>query len=85
MAGASPGVGQNILPDLHPHIVNAIVSIPEVNPGDCVFWHCDGVHAVEECCDGTTDSSVLYIPSSPLCNKNAEYLLRQRETFVNGL
>lgn len=84
MAGASPGVQQNILPDLHPHIVDAMVSVPEVNPGDCVFWHSDCVHAVEAFCGSVSDSSVLYIPATPLCRKNAEYLLRQREAFVHG-
>lgn len=25
-----------------------MVSVPKVNPGDTVYWHCDVVHAVEQ-------------------------------------
>lgn len=86
MGGADPCslVGQHILKDLHPHILQAMVSIPEVNPGDCVFWHCDGVHAVDPICDSATDSSVFYIPTAPLCDKNAQYALKQRHAFESG-
>jgi hypothetical protein len=85
MGGAMPGAQQYILPSLHPHIVNSVVSIPQVGPGDCVFWHCDCVHAVEPLCSGEGDSSVLYIPATPLCPKNVDYLLKQRHAFINGL
>lgn len=84
MAGAIPGVQQHILQNIHPHILQAMVSIPEVKPGDCVFWHCDCVHAVEAVCDSPTDSSVLYIPATPLCEKNAQYALKQRHAFETG-
>src|SRR5277367_3351470 len=30
------------------------------------------------------DSSVLYIPACPLTERNAQYLARQRETFLHG-
>ncbi len=38
----------------------------------------DKVHA------GPTDSSVLYIPTCPLTEWNAQYLLRQRDAFFRG-
>lgn len=75
---------QHILEHIHPHIIKAMVSIPEVNPGDCVFWHCDCVHAVEPICDSPTDSSVFYIPATPLCAKNAQYAFKQRMAFTLG-
>ena len=31
------------------------------------------------------DSSVLYIPACPLTETNAEYLVRQREAFFEGI
>ena len=36
-------------PELHPHLRldECMVSVPQVNPGDTVYWHCDVVHAVE--------------------------------------
>lgn len=33
---------------------------------------------------GQTDSSVLYIPVCPATDANAEYLVRQRESFLGG-
>lgn len=84
MGGAIPGVQQHILEHIHPHIIQSMVSIPKVNPGDCVFWHCDCVHAVEGICNSPTDSSVFYIPATPLCAKNAEYALKQRTAFELG-
>ncbi|KAJ7710084.1 hypothetical protein B0H14DRAFT_3641410 [Mycena olivaceomarginata] len=36
--------------ELHPHLLldATMTSVPAVNPGDTVFWHCDVVHSVEE-------------------------------------
>jgi hypothetical protein len=42
------------------------------------------IHAVDKIHQGSTDSSVLYIPACPLTERNAEYLARQRETFSQG-
>lgn len=33
---------------------------------------------------GQSDSSVLYIPVCPVTEANAEYVVRQRETFMDG-
>ncbi|KAG8934027.1 hypothetical protein FRC02_010764 [Tulasnella sp. 418] len=81
------GRAQELSTASHPHLrldEGGMVSIKSVNPGDMVFWHCDGIHAVEKLHAGTGDSSVFYIPSVPLTKKNAEYLVRQRETFLHG-
>lgn len=85
MAGAIPGAQQHILPDLHPHIISSVVSIPEVQPGDVCFWHCDCIHAVEGVCNAPDDSSVLYIPATPLSKKNVDYLLKERYALIKGL
>lgn len=50
-----------------------------------VFWHCDLVHSVDSTQEGNTDSSVLYIPSAPLCKIIATYAYLQREAFMEGL
>lgn len=34
-----------------------MTSVPEVNPGDMVFWHCDVIHAVETEHIGKEDSA----------------------------
>ena len=61
-----------------------MVHVPRVQPGDCVSWHCDTIHAVDNIHAGKTDSSVLYIPSCPLTVSNAEFMARQREAFLAG-
>ncbi|KAF9007052.1 hypothetical protein BDQ17DRAFT_1351327 [Cyathus striatus] len=67
-------------PGNHPHLQldKTMTSIPRVEPGDQVYWHCDCVHAVEAKHSGSGDSSVLYIPL-------ASYLRDQRNNFVAGL
>ena len=34
-----------------------MTSVPAVNPGDAVFWHCDVVHSVEQEHTGSEDSA----------------------------
>ena len=34
---------------------------------------------------GTGDSSVMYIPTCPMTETNAEYVKRQRDTFLEGV
>jgi len=71
----------------HPHIRvdMAMISVPKVNPGDMVFWHCDVIHSVETEHQGLGDSSVMYIPAAPLTPQNLEYIKRQRGAFLRGL
>ncbi|KAI4735202.1 DUF1479-domain-containing protein [Aureobasidium sp. EXF-12298] len=87
LQGASPGKGQELSNVLHPHLEldSTMVHIPEVRPGDYVAWHCDQIHAVDKKHEGTSDSSVLYIPACPLTIHNAEFLVRQRQAFLEGL
>ncbi|KAE9984944.1 hypothetical protein BLS_000523 [Venturia inaequalis] len=86
LQGASPGHGQELSHILHPHLSlpTTMVHMPPVRPGDYVAWHCDTIHAVDKMHAGTTDSSVLYIPTCPLTFDNAQYLVRQRDTFLKG-
>jgi hypothetical protein len=84
--GATPGHGQELSHLLHPHLKlqKSMIHVPEVRPGDYVAWHCDTIHAVDKTHAGKSDSSVLYIPACPMTEDNANYLVRQREKFVNG-
>lgn len=84
--GATPGHGQELRDELHPHLrlPESMVHVPRVNPGDYVAWHCDTIHAVDNIHAGKSDSSVLYIPACPLTEGNAEFLARQRRAFVDG-
>ena len=55
-------------PYTHPHLrlEDTMTSVPKVNPGDMVFWHCDVVHSVEREHTGSEDSagSFLFFPSA---------------------
>jgi hypothetical protein len=84
LCGAAPGRALGISPDWHPDLMAGMVSIPEVQPGDTVWWHTDICHAVanEHC--GKEYASVIYIGSAPDCAKNRAYLPKQREAFLAG-
>jgi hypothetical protein len=85
--GATPGQGQELRAVLHPHLdlQRTMVHVPKVRPGDYVAWHCDTIHAVDQKHGGASDSSVMYIPTCPLTEKNARFLFRQRERFLAGM
>ncbi|KAJ7352284.1 hypothetical protein DFH08DRAFT_858448 [Mycena albidolilacea] len=73
--------------ELHPHLLldATMISVPDVNPGDTVFWHCDVVHSVEQEHTGAEDSAVMYIPAVPLTPANARYVEAQKEHFLKGV
>ncbi|KAG1737148.1 uncharacterized protein EDB91DRAFT_491525 [Suillus paluster] len=79
-------VGPQPTPKLHPHLRldDTMTSVPKVNPGDMVFWHCDVVHSVEQEHTGSCDSAVMYIPAVPQTPQNTAYVKKQAETFLAG-
>jgi uncharacterized protein DUF1479 len=84
LCGAAPGRALGVSPVWHSDLVAGLVSIPEVMPGDTVFWHTDICHAVADEHQGTEYASVIYIGSAPDCPKNRAYLPKQREAFLAG-
>ncbi|KAH8175107.1 DUF1479 domain protein [Sarocladium implicatum] len=86
LQGATPGHGQELNDELHPHLEldTSMVHVPKIKPGDYVAWHCDTIHAVDKVHAGTSDSSVMYIPVCPVTDINAHYLARQRAAFLSG-
>uniref|UniRef100_A0A6B2L4R6 DUF1479 domain-containing protein n=1 Tax=Arcella intermedia TaxID=1963864 RepID=A0A6B2L4R6_9EUKA len=83
LCGAKFGL-QHVLTKEHEQILEGLVTIPDVEPGDAVFWHPDVIHAVEAHHNGELNSSVFYIGAVPLCEKNLSYAVKQRSTFENG-
>lgn len=85
--GCSLGHNIELSASTHPHLQldETMTSIPRVQPGDMVLWHCDAVHSVESKHAGKTDSSVLYIPAIPTTKVNWQYILAQRSCFHQGL
>lgn len=84
LCGAAPGRALGVSRQWHPDLHAGLVSIPEVQPGDTVFWHTDICHAVADRHAGTEYASVIYIGSAPDCAKNRAYLAPQREAFLAG-
>jgi hypothetical protein len=84
LCGAQPGRALSINPQYHSLLIQAVSSIPLMEPGDTVFWHSDLIHAVENEHRGKGYSNVMYIASTPGCAKNSEYLQRQAPAFLSG-
>ena len=84
LCGAQMSRAQNISGEFHKPLLDALVSIPVLYPGDTIWWHCDLVHAVENEHQGANESSVTYIGSAPLCKKNTDFLQLQKEAFLCG-
>lgn len=75
-----PAACQEYDPISHPDLAleTTMVSMPQVEPGDYVAWHCDMIHAVDKEHHGADDSSVLYIPACAVTRPNLEFLQKQR-------
>jgi hypothetical protein len=84
LCGAQPGRALGASERWHPELLAGLVSIPEVGPGDTVWWHSDVIHAVEDQHTGSGYSNVIYIGSAPWCDKNAAFAARQATTFLTG-
>jgi hypothetical protein len=84
LCGAQPGRALSVNEQYHAPLIKALSSIPQMEPGDTIFWHCDVIHAVENEHRGTGYSNVMYIPSAPGCPKNSAYLEKQARSFLTG-
>jgi Gig2-like len=84
LCGAAPGRALGVSQTWHPEMMDCLVSIPEVAPGDTVWWHTDICHAVADEHKGKDYASVVYIGSAPDCPKNRAYLPRQKDAFLAG-
>lgn len=51
LQGASPGHGQELTDELHPHLQlnKTMVHVPQIKPGDFVAWHCDSKLPGKKC------------------------------------
>ena len=84
LCGAQPGRALGASEQWHPELLAGLVSIPEVQPGDTVWWHSDIIHAVENQHTGSGYSNVIYIGAAPWCEKNARFAERQAAAFLAG-
>jgi hypothetical protein len=65
-------------------LVPALTPIPDIEPGDTVWWHGDLIHSVGPVVDQKGWGNVMYIPASPLCPKNLTYATSCAAAFMRG-
>ncbi|TQV80587.1 YbiU family protein [Denitrobaculum tricleocarpae] len=85
LCGALPGRALSATEEWHPLLLEGLISIPTVEPGDTVWWHPDVIHAVEDEHNGAGYSNVVYVGASPRCAKNTVYARKQARAFIEGL
>lgn len=84
LCGVTPG---HVLPlddKWHPLLMRAITTITDIEAGDTVWWHSDLIHGVGKVKNQQGWANVMYIPATPLCEKNASYAQQVTEKFLAG-
>jgi hypothetical protein len=84
LCGAQPGRALGASAQWHAPLLDGLVSIPQMEPGDTIFWHSDVIHAVEDQHGGRGYSNVIYIGAAPWCDKNVACAKRQAAAFLEG-
>ncbi|RSL45264.1 hypothetical protein CEP53_010852 [Fusarium sp. AF-6] len=77
---------QRLSPSSHPHLrlKECLSYIPDMKPGDTVWWHTDMCHAVDPDQLGDQDASVVYVASCPTTPINKRYIKEQLEAALAG-
>lgn len=84
LCGAQPGRALGASPQWHAALLEGLVSIPQMEPGDTIWWHSDVIHAVEDRHGGSGYSNVIYIGAAPWCAKNEAFAKKQAAAFLEG-
>ena len=84
LCSSMPARALSVNSKYHSLLLRGLVSIPKMNPGDTVWWHPDVVHAVEDHHKGKGYSNVVYVGSTPYCEKNLAYAKKQSQKFLEG-
>lgn len=71
----------------HPHLYleETLMSVPDMEPGDTIWWHTDMCHAVETTHNGSGPASVCYIPAAPSTPANIVYIRQHWKDLVAGV
>ena len=84
LCGSKLGKALSVNKEYHSLLLKGLISIPNMKPGDTVWWHPDVVHAVEDKHLGKNYSNVVYVGSTPYCKKNLDYARKQAKKFLKG-
>ena len=84
LCGVAPGKVLPISEKWHPLLIKALSSIPALNAGDSVWWHCDVIHSVAPVENQQGWGNVMYIPAAPMCEKNLAYAQKVKAALARG-
>lgn len=84
LCGVAPGRVLPVSEQWHPLLIRALTSIPALEAGDSVWWHCDVIHSVAPVSNQQGWGNVMYIPAAPMCAKNLAYAHRVRAALEKG-
>jgi hypothetical protein len=84
LCGVTPRQVLAVTQQWHPLLLRGYTVIPDLQPGDSVWWHCDLIHGVQPVRDQQGWGNVMYIPAAPMCEKNAAYARVVAERFRAG-
>lgn len=84
LCGVEPGRVLPVSEKWHPLLIEALTSIPPLEAGDSVWWHCDVVHSVAPVENQRGWGNVMYIPAAPLCAKNLAYAKKVEQALAKG-
>ena len=84
LCGVAPGRVLPISEQWHPLLIKALSSIPALNAGDSVWWHCDVIHSVAPVENQQGWGNVMYIPAAPMCEKNLAYAQKVKIALEKG-
>lgn len=84
LCGVAPGRVLPISEQWHPLLMAALTSIPPLEAGDSVWWHCDVIHSVAPVENQQGWGNVMYIPAAPMCEKNLAYAHKVKAALETG-
>ncbi|MRS91274.1 DUF1479 family protein [Enterobacteriaceae bacterium RIT714] len=84
LCGVAPGRVLPISEKWHPLLIEALTSIPALEAGDSVWWHCDVIHSVAPVDNQQGWGNVMYIPAAPMCEKNLAYANKVKAALETG-
>ena len=84
LCGVAPGRVLPVSEKWHPLLIEALTSIPALEAGDSVWWHCDVIHSVAPVENQQGWGNVMYIPAAPMCEKNLAYAQKVKLALENG-
>lgn len=84
LCDAEQGQSLGVTEQWFPLLLRARTGIPDVQPGDSVWWHSDLIHGVASVADQQGWGNVIYIPAAPMCAKNSAYSQEVAERFTRG-